>query len=141
MNHIDHLTKPIIIGHRGASAYAPENTLAAFNLALDQGADAVELDAKLSLDGEIVVIYDPTLERTTDSKGLVNSKTFAELKKLDAGSYFSSQFRGEKIPALREVFEAVGGKIIINVELTNYGLYGDGLAEKVSDLVKEMNSG
>lgn len=129
--------KPLIIGHRGASMYAPENTLAAFNLAYQQGADGIELDAKLTVDGEVVVIHDQTLERTTGVPGKVIEKTLAQLKALDAGSHFSNQFQGEQIPTLEEVFVQLGGKLLINVELTSYASPGDMLPEKVAQLVKK----
>jgi glycerophosphoryl diester phosphodiesterase len=129
---------PFIVAHRGASTYAPENTLAAFRMAAEQGADSIELDAKLSADGQIVVIHDQTLERTTNGSGKVISQTLAELKAWDAGSFFSDQFKGEPIPTLEEVFEAVAGRLLINVELTNYSSPADGLVEKVCGLVKKL---
>jgi glycerophosphoryl diester phosphodiesterase len=125
-----------IIAHRGASAHAPENTLAAFELAAVQGADAVELDAKLSADGHVVVIHDQTVERTTNAQGRVTRMKLADLRSLDAGSFFSDQYNGEKIPTLDEVFETIGKKLSINVELTNYATPGDALVEKVVELVK-----
>jgi glycerophosphoryl diester phosphodiesterase len=132
-----HLPKPTIFAHRGASAYAPENTLAAFELAVLQGADAIELDAKLTADGEVVVIHDQTVNRTTGAKGRVAELTLAELRQLDAGSHFDIAFHGEPIPTLDEVFEAVGRKLYINVELTNYASVTDLLAEKAADLVRK----
>lgn len=114
------MSRPILLGHRGAKNYAPENTLAAFTLALEQGADGVELDAKLSADGVVVVHHDAMLDRTTDGKGPLARHTFAQLRELDAGSFFSEKFRGEKIPTLEEVFETVGKRAVVNVELTNY---------------------
>ena len=129
--------KPIIIAHRGASAHAPENTLAAFELAAQQGADAIELDAKLSADGHAIVIHDETVDRTTDGHGRATKMTLAALRELDAGGFFSERFRGERIPTLNEVFEAVGKKVLINVELTNYATPCDDLVPKVVDLVKK----
>ena len=85
--------RPLILAHRGASAHAPENTLAAYELALVQGAHGVELDAKLSADGEVVVIHDATVDRTTDGKGRVSQLTLAALRELDAGSFFSEKFK------------------------------------------------
>jgi glycerophosphoryl diester phosphodiesterase len=134
---LSELPRPVIFGHRGASAYAPENTLASFNLALVQSADAIELDAKLSSDGEVVVIHDPTVDRTTDGHGHVSDLTLSDLRALDAGSFFSDRYRGEKIPLLAEVFETVGKKIFINVELTNYATPRDQLVEKVCALVRK----
>jgi len=136
---LDSLPKPAIIAHRGASAYAPENTLAAFKLALEQGADAVELDAKLSADGQVVVIHDQTVERTTPASGNVRDFSFVELRKLDAGSHFDVAFKGESIPGLEEVFKAIGQLTIINVELTNYASTGDKLPEKVAELVRRFH--
>lgn len=91
---------PRIVGHRGASADAPENTLAAFRLAAEQGAGAIELDAKLSADGVPMVIHDDTLDRTTDGHGNVRAHALAALDRLDAGSWFDRRFAGEKLPTL-----------------------------------------
>ena len=131
------LPRPVVFAHRGASAHAPENTIPSFELALTQGADAIELDAKLTSDGQIVVFHDATIDRTTEGTGRLAQKTLAELRSLDAGSSFSDQFRGTKIPTLEEVFEAVGKKIFINVELTNYATPRDALVEKVCALVRK----
>jgi glycerophosphoryl diester phosphodiesterase len=130
------ITAPLIFAHRGASAYAPENTMAAFELAVQQGADAIELDAKLSADGEVVVIHDQTVDRTTEGTGKVKQLTLQELKKLDAGSHFDISFQGEKIPTLSEVFEAVGRSLLVNVELTNIGSPFDDLPQKTAQVVK-----
>lgn len=134
---LSELSHPIIFAHRGASAHAPENTIPAFELALAQGADAIELDAKLTADGQVVVFHDATVDRITEGTGRLVQKTFADLRSLDAGRRFSDQFRGTKIPTLEEVFEAVGKKIFINVELTNYAAPRDALVEKVCALVKK----
>ena len=131
------LPRPVVFAHRGASAHAPENTIPSFELALTQGADAIELDAKLTSDGQIVVFHDATIDRTTEGTGRLAQKTLAELRSLDAGSFFSDQFRGTKIPTLEEVFEAVGKEIFINVELTNYATPRDALVEKVCALVRK----
>lgn len=132
------LPRPVIFAHRGASAYAPENTLAAFELALAQNADGIELDVKLSADGQAVVIHDLTVDRTTGAHGRVKDLSFSELRSLDAGAYFSENFRGEKIPSLEEVFEVVGKRTFINIELTNYGTPRDVLVETVCMLVKKF---
>lgn len=133
------LPQPIIFAHRGASAHAPENTLAAFELALAQGADGIELDVKLSADGHVVVIHDPTTDRTTGAYGRVKDLSLAELRGLNAGSFYSANFSTEKIPMLEEVFETFGKKIFINVELTNYNTPRDHLVESVCMLVKKFN--
>jgi glycerophosphoryl diester phosphodiesterase len=132
-------SKPLIIGHRGASAHAPENTLASFRQALTFGADGVELDAKLTSNGEVVVIHDQTVNRTTNGEGVVRELTLAQIKKMDAGAKFDPKFKGEPIPTLEEVFQAVGGKLLINVELTNYSSPSDELPEKVAELVKKYS--
>jgi len=128
--------RPLIFAHRGASAYAPENTLAAFRLALEHGADGIELDAKLSADGQVVVIHDQTVDRTTDGHGRVNQLTLTQLRQLDAGIWKGDAFKGEKIPTLAEVLEMLGDRLIINIELTNYDSPQDGLPEKAAELVR-----
>ncbi len=136
---LESLPRPIVFAHRGASAYAPENTLAAFALAIEQGADAIELDAKLSADGHAVVIHDLTVDRTTGMQGSVREMTLAKLRALDAGSFFSPKFHGEKIPLLEEVFESFGRRTFINVELSNHETPDDNLVETVCMLVKKFN--
>lgn len=128
--------RTLIIGHRGACAHAPENTIASFRLAVEHGADFIELDAKLSKDQQVMVIHDPTLDRTTNGTGKVNEHTLAELKQLDAGSKFDPKFAGEPIPTLDEVFKAVGQQIFVNVELTNYSSQDDDLIPLVAEVVK-----
>src|SRR5512139_1614857 len=134
---LESLTQPVVFAHRGASAHAPENTLAAFELALAQQADAIELDVKLSADGQVMVIHDSSVDRTTNGHGKVQDMTLAELKALDAGSFFNSQFAGEKIPTLNEVFEAMGKRTFINIELKNHRSHGEDLVETVCMLVKK----
>jgi glycerophosphoryl diester phosphodiesterase len=134
---LNHIPNPAIIAHRGASAYAPENTLAAFELAVRQKADAIELDAKLTIDGYVVVFHDQTLDRTTGAQGRVIDSKLAELRRLDAGSHFDVAYKGEQIPTLDEVFDLVGKRIFINVELTNYASLLDRLPEKVAEIVNK----
>ena len=129
-------SRPVLFAHRGASARAPENTLAAFALAVKEGADAVELDAKLTLDCQVVVIHDQTTLRTTGVKGTVNQMLLKDIKNLEAGSGFDPKFMGEQIPTLDEVFEAVGKQLLIDVELTNYTSPHDELVERVVEIVK-----
>ncbi|SFM30635.1 glycerophosphoryl diester phosphodiesterase [Paenibacillus sp. 1_12] len=108
---------PMIIGHRGSAGEAPENTLASFRLAVEQGAHAIELDAQLTKDGEIVVIHDKTIDRTTNGRGAVAELTLAELKCYDAGSWFHEKYKGEQIPTLAEVYEQMPDECVINVEI------------------------
>jgi len=133
------LPRPTIFAHRGASVHAPENTLSAFQLGLQQGADAIELDAKLSADGVVVVIHDATVDRTTDGNGAVKKLSLEAIKELDAGSFFDHAFHGERIPTLGEVFEAIGKLTFINIELTNYTSPYDALPEKVAEQVIKHN--
>lgn len=103
--------------HRGASALAPENTLAAFQAAEAAGADGLELDVHLSHDGVPVVLHDETLDRTSDGRGPVAELVLEELQRLDAGSWFSAAFAGEKIPTLQEVLCRSGRQLRFNVEI------------------------
>lgn len=137
----DDFPKSAIIAHRGASAFAPENTLAAFKLALHQGADGIELDAKLTADEQVVVIHDATVDRTTPNHGAVAKFRLNDLRKMDAGSHFDVAFKGEPIPSLEEVFKAVGLLTTINIELTNYTAPTDALPYKVAELVHRYKLG
>lgn len=113
------------IGHRGAMGYEPENTLLSFKKALDLQVDAIELDVHLCKTKEVVVIHDDTVNRTTNGKGYVVEKTFSELRLLDAG-------KGQKIPALQEVFDLIKRKIKINIELK-----GRETAKPVSEIIEK----
>ena len=128
----------LIYGHRGASAYAPENTLEAFRLAMDMGADGFELDVHLSKDGELVVIHDETVDRTTDGAGLVRELTLAQLKALDA-SNGKEAYRGARIPTLEEVFELIRDtRHLVNVEIKTDECFYPGLEEKCLELAARM---
>lgn len=106
-----------VIAHRGASAEAPENTMAAFRRAHEAGADRIELDVQLSRDGRVVVFHDTTLDRTTDGEGPLDQRTWDELAALDAGSWRAPEFAGEPIPLLEEVLAWSAGRLPLNVEL------------------------
>lgn len=108
---------PIIVAHRGSSRHAPENTLAAFRQAMDDGADAIELDVHLSKDGQVIVIHDDRLERTTNGHGRVGDYTLDELRQFSSGEWLHKKFSSEKIPTLTEVFELVSGRVGINIEI------------------------
>ncbi|MGA2111980.1 MAG: glycerophosphodiester phosphodiesterase family protein [Anaerolineales bacterium] len=141
MADIQHLfaVRPVVIAHRGANREAPENTLAAFRLAAQQGAGAIELDVNLSKDKVPVVMHDPTVDRTTNGRGRVCDLPLANLKELDAGVGFAGRFSGERIPTLEEVFEQIPAGVWIDVELKNYTTPGDDLEGRVVDLVHRMN--
>jgi glycerophosphoryl diester phosphodiesterase len=129
------LPRPTIFAHRGASNSAPENTIAAFRLAISQKADAIELDAKCTSDGQIVIIHDQTVDRTTNGTGKVGELPLVAINELDAGGWFHSEYSGEAIPTLDEVFETLGSQIFINIELTNYASPTDHLPQKVVQII------
>jgi glycerophosphoryl diester phosphodiesterase len=107
----------LVVAHRGSSGSAPENTMAAFEIALQSGADIIECDVRLTSDGEVVVFHDRSLNRTTNGNGPVESSTLGELKRLDAGSWFSARFKGEQIPTLGEVLRLLDNRAFLNIEL------------------------
>lgn len=108
-----------VFGHRGGRTLYPENTLAAFAGALKAGAHGIELDVQRCASGELVVIHDATLQRTTNGAGRVIDATLPELKRLDAGSWFKEEFFAEQIPTLLEVLDLVNGNAVVNIELKN----------------------
>jgi len=112
----------LVIAHRGASAAAPENTLAAFRLAADLGADGVELDVRRTVDGQLVVIHDASVDRTTNGTGRVAALTLDQVRRFDAGRKFGPPFRGERIPLLSQVFEVLGGRLLVDVEVKAAGV-------------------
>lgn len=137
---IDRLAKPVIYAHRGASKYAPENTMAAFELAASMGAPAIELDTMLTRDGIAVIMHDSNVDRTTNGSGMVNQLSIDEISRLDAGAWFSDKFKGEPVPGLRDVFAKFKNTLLINVELKNYHSPFDDLVEQVAALVQELDN-
>jgi glycerophosphoryl diester phosphodiesterase len=148
--------QPLLIAHRGASAYAPEHTIAAYRLAIQQGADFIEQDIQISRDGILVCLHDSTLERTTNAEDVFPNRyrtdsdgekhwhvvdfTLAELKRLDAGSWFDRSFENEKIPTFLEAIRTVRKKAGIFPELKKPELYSDhgfSVEEKLLELLKE----
>lgn len=125
------LERPLVIAHRGGAGLAPENTLTAFRQAVKLGADAIELDVQLSRDGQVVVIHDERLERTTDGTGWVGDHTLAELRRLDAG--------GEPLPLLAEVLEVVPESVGLNVEFKNGCYPYPGLVEKTLSVLAKRD--
>lgn len=131
------MTKPLIWGHRGASGYAPENTLAAFDLAAKMHADGVELDIQLTRDGEIVVCHDERIDRTSNAKGFIKDYTLEELKKLDF-SNGNLAYEGIRIPTMREVFDLLKPTgLSINIELKTGVFFFPGIEEKIVKLTRE----
>jgi glycerophosphoryl diester phosphodiesterase len=125
------------IAHRGAAALAPENTMAAFAMAVELGADAIELDLHVSRDGELVVIHDSTLDRTTDGEGPVHARSLQELKQLDAGRWFGESFAGQRIPTLAEVLDRFSGKVPLALEIKAGSAFFPGIEERVVSVLHE----
>lgn len=131
---------PTIIGHRGMPYAAPENTMASFKAAIDSGADGLETDLHMTKDGELVLIHDVTLDRTTSGKGLVAEHSLKELKELSAGYWFNDQYKDEKIPSLRDFLEFTAGKnLLINIEIKNDKKSYPGIEKKLLEILKEYN--
>lgn len=129
--------RPLVWAHRGASGYAPENTLPAFQKAFQMGADGIELDVQMTKDGELVVCHDETIGRTSNGSGWIKDKTLAELKALDF-SCGQKDFAGVTIPTMREVFELLAPTdMIINIELKTGIVFYLGMAKKLLDLTSE----
>jgi glycerophosphoryl diester phosphodiesterase len=118
-------TGMLVIGHRGASGHAPENTLAAFRKAVALGATFIETDLQLSRDAHFVAVHDDTVNRTTNGRGSVHNLTLAELRQLDAGSWFGSEFSGERIPTLEEILQfSKKNDVVFYLELKPSGSWG-----------------
>lgn len=129
------------IAHRGASAYYPENTMSAFKAAVDMKADMIELDVLLSKDNIPVVFHDERLDEKTNGSGLACDHTLSDLKKHDAGSWFDTKFKNERIPTLREVLEFSRNRILVNIEIKPEVVTEkeeSGIVELVLNLVEEL---
>ncbi len=126
-----------IWAHRGSSAEFPENTMIAFVEAQRCGADAIELDVQRTSDGELIVIHDESLNRTTNGRGYVYASSYAWIKTLDAGGRFHSRFQGEKVPTLREVLDYIRTTDMrLNIELKNEQIMYDGMEMQVVKLLE-----
>jgi glycerophosphoryl diester phosphodiesterase len=131
---------PLIYAHRGASAHAPENTLAAFALAEQEGADGIELDVHLTADGAIVVLHDDQVDATTNGRGSVDALTLAKVRDLRVRARNSTTFTEERIPTLEEILERFGhGRLDINVEIKPTGQ--PQLADAVARQIKALGKG
>jgi glycerophosphoryl diester phosphodiesterase len=127
---------PLIIAHRGASGDAPENTLAAFRLAIESGADMIELDLHQSKDGTLVVCHDSNLYRTAHVKKTIKQLTLKELKKLDVGYWFHPRFSGETIPTLEEVLILTKDRIRLNIEIKQGSSLYPGIEKSLIELLE-----
>ncbi len=128
--------KPLIIAHRGASGYAPENTIASIDKALDIGADVVEIDVHQTLDSVIMVMHDANLDRTTDMKGIIKDYRWDDIKDADAGSWFNHDFADSKIPTLDEVIKHINGRSMLLIEIKKGGDYYPGIERRVLAIIK-----
>lgn len=126
----------LLLGHRGAAAEAPANTVPAFKRAMEVGADGVELDVHLTRDGHVVVIHDETVTSVTGMPGRIREMTLAEIQRLDAGSYFGPQFAGTRIPTLDEALDAVGPQAVVNIEIKGTAIASEGLEREVVRIVR-----
>lgn len=122
------------IAHRGASSYAPENTFAAFDLALEMGVRHLELDVQRSRDGQAVIVHDATVDRTTDGEGAVADLDLAQLQQLDAGSWFHPRYAGQKIPLLRSVLNRYQQRAQLHLEIKSMD---SALPGEVIDLIRD----
>jgi glycerophosphoryl diester phosphodiesterase len=127
----------IVIAHRGASAYAPEHTIAAYDLAIEMAADYIEQDLQMSRDGELVVMHDSILDRTTSCSGLVIDRTLEELERCDAGLWFGPEFRDARIPTLRALFARYGHSTSYYIETKEPGA-APGMEEALLRLIREF---
>ena len=128
----------MVIAHRGASSSAPENTRAAFDLALEMGARHLELDVELTRDGHVVVIHDDTVDRTTDGSGPVTAHTLDELRRLDAGRWFGPAFAGERIPTYEDVLVRYRGRAHLHTEIKGRA---PELSRRTVDLIRRHGMG
>lgn len=124
----------LVIAHRGASSYAPENTCAAFDLALAMGVRHLELDVQMSRDGHLVVIHDDNVDRTSNGSGAVTAHTLAGLHALDAGAWFDAKFAGERIPTFESLLDRYKGRAHLHVEIKGKTA---GLAERTADAIRK----
>jgi len=136
---------PLLVAHRGASGSAPENTMAAFRLALEMKVHGIELDVHMSRDGAIVVIHDSRVDRTSNGRGKVGAMTLPELQSLDAGSWFNAAFPQrarpeyacQRIPTLNEVMQLVRNQIRLYIEIKDPDLYPDSLESELLSIVRQ----
>ncbi|WP_410513809.1 glycerophosphodiester phosphodiesterase [Paenibacillus sp. BR2-3] len=134
------MNRIVNFAHRGASAVCPENTMVAFRRSLELGATGIETDVQMTKDGQLVLIHDEELERTTTGSGYVKDKTLEELLRLDAGSWFGKDFGGETLPTLQDLLQLIQGQdIILNIELKNGVFLYPGMEEKVIAAIRAFN--
>jgi glycerophosphoryl diester phosphodiesterase len=127
------------VGHRGAKGHAPENTMVSFETGARMGVWAVETDVHLSKDGEVVIMHDHTVDRTTNGQGFIKDMTVAELKQLDAGSWFDPKFAGQRVPTLAELLAWAKDRVPVAIEIKNGPIYYPGIAGKTIALLRQYD--
>ncbi len=132
--------KPYIIAHRGASGHAPENTMAAIKLAVQMGADMVEIDVRQTFDGVLVCLHDASVRRTTNGKGYLSTFYYKSLKKLDAGSWFGSEFQHERIPSLNEVLQYTKTRCKLLIEVKGDQVTQLKIAKRLVEVIKKHDA-
>jgi len=131
--------RTLVFAHRGASGYAPENTLPAFELAAEMGADGIEFDVQITKDGRLIIHHDRTLGRIENASGPLSDWTFMDLRALDVGSWYGANFVGVQMPTPTELVEDVGDRLLMNFELINDSLHLNGVGPLLVDLFRRMN--
>ncbi|MBN2658765.1 MAG: glycerophosphodiester phosphodiesterase [Spirochaetales bacterium] len=129
---------PLLFGHRGCPLEAPENTLASFQKILDHKIPGVELDVQICASGELVILHDNNMLRTTGFDGNIIDHDLTQIRSLDNGSFFSPEFKGEKIPLLEEVFQLLGDKVYYDIELKADYMKSFGLEKKVFSMIRDF---
>lgn len=130
----------LIIGHRGASELAPENSISSIKKAMELNVPRIEIDVHQTKDNQIVLMHDLTIDRTTEGEGLIKDYSYSDLLKYEIGSHFSDEFEGEKIPLLSEVLELIDGKYQLTIEVKKGNNYYPNIEENISELIKRYNA-
>lgn len=128
--------RPFVVARRGASDYAPENTIPAFELAIEQGADAVEMDVQYTADGELIIMHGVEVDDVSDGTGRIRGHTFEEIRALDVGSWFSAEYAGLQAPTLAEALDALAGRVAMVLELKSFTRKSEGMEEEVWEEIK-----
>ena len=134
------MNRPLVIAHRGASGLAPENTLSAIAKAIEIGVDRIEMDLRQTIDGEVIVLHDKTIIRTTNGWGSARKLPLKKIKRYSAGSWFHPDFSAERIPTFREVLELVNGRATLLLEVKDGSPYHHGIEKRIIELVNEYKA-